>query len=34
MLLILKFERLMMNYYRFFEENAFYFLQKTRKSYL
>jgi hypothetical protein len=31
-LLVLKFERLMMHYHRLFEKNAFYFLQKMQKS--
>jgi hypothetical protein len=32
MLLVLKFERLMINYHRFFEKKAFYFLQKNAKK--
>ena len=32
MLLVLKFERLMINSLRFFENNIFYFLQKMQKE--
>jgi hypothetical protein len=32
MLLVLKFERLMINSLRFFENNIFYFLQKMQKK--
>ncbi len=31
MLLVLKFERLMMNYHRFFGKDTFYFLEKMQK---
>ncbi len=32
MLLVLKLERLMVNYHRFFEKNCLYFLQKIQKK--